>query len=50
MACRLFEEIDLINKIRTARGDDFTLGFLAGINLTTATKPDNEEPEEKPGE
>ncbi len=46
MTCKLFEQIDLINKIRTARGDDFTEGFLAGINLTTPAKP--EENEEKP--
>ena len=46
MACKLFEEIDLINKIRTARGDDFTEGFLAGINLTTPAKPDTEEENE----
>ena len=43
MVCKLFEEIDLINKIRTARGDDFTEGFLVGINLAATIK--NEENE-----
>lgn len=46
MTCKLFEQIDLINKIRTARGDDFTEGFLVGINLAAIIK--NEESEEKP--
>ena len=46
MACKLFEEIDLINKIRAARGDDFTEGLVVGINLTTPAKP--EESEEEP--
>lgn len=46
MACKLIDESDLINKIRMERGDDFTEGFLAGINLAATLKP--EAIEEKP--
>ena len=42
------EIIELLNKISAAKGPEFTEGLVAGINLTTATKP--EEPEEKTGD
>lgn len=40
------ECIEVVNKLIETRGEDFAKGFLAGINLTTPAKP--EENEEKP--
>ena len=42
------DTIDLLNKISAVKGKEFAEGLVAGINLTTATKP--EEPEEKTGD
>lgn len=40
------EIIDMLNKISAAKGQEFTEGLVAGINLTTPAKPDTDPEEE----